>query len=193
MKKLSIIFIFLLSFQNISSADTISEYEVAGLKLGKSITEIMTIEKIIESVVQRSEDERYFTVEYVPNTSIFPNLDFETYYIAIDMINEELKIVSFTGLKWFDNNFEGCMKKQNKYANKFERIFRIKKEILPIRDFSDKYGPGSKWRAIIFEYPVKANTASVLCYHYGDFPDQNNLKVSVLTREYADSITIDQN
>jgi len=190
MKKLSIIFIFLLSLQNISSADTISEYEEAGLKLGKSIIEIMTIDKILESVVERSADERYLTVEYVPDTSIYPNLDFDYYLITIDMSDEELKIVSFTALEWFDNDFEGCVKKQNIYANKFERIFRIKKEVHPIKDFSDKYGPGSKWRAIIFEYPVKANTASVLCYHYGDFPDQNNLKVSVLTREYADSITV---
>ena len=106
------------------------------------------------------------------------------------MSNDELKIASFTAMEYLPNDFEGCVKKQNIYANKFEKILRIKKEIIPIRDFSDLYGAGSKWRAIIFEYPVKANTASVLCYHYGDFPDQNNLKVSVLTREYADSITV---
>ena len=47
MKKLSLIIIFLLTFQNISLADTISEYEEAGLKLGKSILEIMNMDKVI--------------------------------------------------------------------------------------------------------------------------------------------------
>ena len=191
MKKLSLIIFFLLTLQNLSYADTISEYEEAGLKLGKSILEVMTFEKIIESVVERSKDERYLTVEHVPDTSVYPNLDFNYYLITIDMSNDELKIASFTAMEYLPNDFEGCMKKQNIYANKFEKIFRIKKEILPIRDFSDLYGAGSKWRAIIFEYPVKANAASVLCYHYGDFPKENNLKLNVFTRDYADSITID--
>ena len=73
MKKLSLVIIFLLTFQNISLADTISEYEEAGMKLGKSILEIMTMDKIIESIVQK-EGEKYVTVEYVPDTSIYPSL-----------------------------------------------------------------------------------------------------------------------
>ena len=76
MKKISFIIFFLLFFQNLSYSDTISEYEEAGLKLGKSILEVMTFEKIIESVVDRSKDERYLTVEYVPDNSVYPNLDF---------------------------------------------------------------------------------------------------------------------
>ena len=190
MKKLSLVIIFLLTFQNISLADTISEYEEAGLKLGKSILEIMTMDKIIESIVQK-EGEKYVTVEYVPDTSIYPSIDFDYYLITFDMRNEDLKIISFTAMEYFPDDFEGCMKKQKIYANKFERIFRIKKEVIPIKDFSDLYGPGSKWSAIIFEYPVKANTASVLCYLYGDSPETNNLKINVISREYADSITID--
>ena len=69
--------------------------------------------------------------------------------------------------------------------------YKFENQTKLIKDFSDKYGPGSKWRAIIFEYPVKANAASVLCYHYGDFPEGNNLKINFFTRDYADSITID--
>ena len=111
MKKISFIIFFLLSFQNLSYSDTISEYEEAGLKLGKSILEVMTFEKIIESVVDRSKDERYLTVEYVPDNSVYPNLDFNYYLITIDMSNEELKIASFSAMEYLPNNFEGCVKK----------------------------------------------------------------------------------
>ena len=75
MKKFFTIFIFLLSLQNISSADSISDYEVAGLKLGKSIIKVMSIEEIIDNLVQRSDDERYMTIKYVPDNSIYSNLD----------------------------------------------------------------------------------------------------------------------
>ena len=40
MKKISLIIFFLLILQNLLYADTISEYEEAGLKLGKSVIEI---------------------------------------------------------------------------------------------------------------------------------------------------------
>ena len=108
-----------------------------------------------------------------------------------DINDEELKIVSFTSLEWFKNDFEGCMKKQDIIANKLEKIFKIKKEVHDIVDFSHLYGPGCNWRPIIFEYPIKANTASVLCYHYGDNPEEDNLKIAIHTRKYADFITVD--
>ena len=80
--------------------------------------------------------------------------------------------------------------KTERGANKYEKIFKIKKEDLGILDFTEKYGEGSKWRPIIFEYRIKRSTASVLCYHYANQPDLNNIKVTVHTRKYADHITV---
>ena len=125
--------------------------------------------------------------------------EFDEYYLTIDSSDENLPIVAVTAIEWFKTDFDACIKKQNQYANKYEKIFKIKKEVLPIQDFSDKYGPGSKWRPIIFERPnfqtIKSDTASVLCYHYGTSPEndlfgEDNLKINVLTREYADAITV---
>ena len=173
-----------------SSADTISDYEVGGLKLGKSLYELMTQEEMIENIVNVSENEQYYTATYIPNIFTYPDLDFGLYMATFDINDEELKIVSFFAFEEFPNDFEGCMKKQNIIANKFEKIFKIKKEDLGILDISEKYGEGSKWRPIIFEYRIKRNTASVLCYHYADQPDRNNIKVTVHARKYADYITV---
>ena len=202
MRKIFINVFLALLWCNVGFADTISEYEMAGAKLKISILEIMTEEQVAENLHSRDwADEKYLHIKYVPDSSIYQNLEFNEYYLTIDSSDENLPIVSVTAIEWFKTDFDACMKKQNIYANKFERIFRIKKEILPIADFSDKYGPGSKWRPIIFEHPnfkrIKSNTASVLCYHYGTFPEndlfgKDNLKISVLTRKYADAITIDK-
>ena len=52
----------------------------------------------------------------------------------------------------------------------------------------------------IFEHPnfktLKSDTASILCYHYGTSPEndlygEDNLKINILTREYADLITVE--
>ena len=200
MKKLSLFVFLVLMWCNVGFADAISEYEMAGAKLKISILEIMTEEQVVENLHSRDwADEKYLHIKYVPDSSIYQNLEFNEYYLTIDSSDENLPIVSVTAIEWFKTDFDACMKKQNIYANKFERIFRIKKEILPIADFSDKYGPGSKWRPIIFEHPnfqtIKSNTASVLCYHYGTSPEndlfgEDNLKIYILTREYADAITV---
>ena len=200
MKKLSLYVFLVLMWCNVGFADAISEYEMAGAKLKISILEIMTVEQVAENLHSRDwADEKYLHIKYVPDASKYQNLEFNEYYLTIDSSDENFPIVSVTAIEWFKTDFDACMKKQNIYANKFERIFRIKKEILPIADFSDKYGPGSKWRPIIFERPnfqtIKSNTASVLCYHYGTSPEndlfgEDNLKISILTREYADAITV---
>ena len=185
---------------NVSFADTISDYEMAGAKLKISILEIMTIDQIKENIIGvDSYDPKYFQIKYIPDINKYQNLDFNEYYLTIDSSDEIYPIASITAIKWFKTDFDACTKEQNIYANKFERIFGIKKEVHPIKDFSDKYGPGSKWRAIIYERPnfqkIKSDTASVLCYHYGTSPENDlfgsdNLKINILTREYANTITI---
>ena len=178
----------------------ISDYEMAGAKLNISILEIMNADEVAENVISRDErDEKYFHIKYVPDATKYQNLEFNEYYVTINISNEIYPIVAISAIEWFKTDFDACTKEQNIYANKFERIFGIKKEVHPIKDFSDKYGPGSKWRAIIYERPnfqkIKSDTASVLCYHYGTPPENDlfgsdNLKINILTREYANTITI---
>ena len=118
---------------NVGFADAISEYEMAGAKLKISILEIMTVEQVAENLHSRDwADEKYLHIKYVPDSSIYQNLEFNEYYLTIDSSDENLPIVSVMAIEWFKTDFDACMKKQNIYANKFERIFRIKKEILPI-------------------------------------------------------------
>ena len=199
MKKLSLYIFLVLMWCNVCYSE-ISDYEMAGAKLNISILEIMNVDQVAENVISRDErDEKYFHIKYVPDATKYQNLEFNEYYVTIDSSDEIFPIVAITAIEWFKIDFDACLKKQIIYANKFEKIFRMKKEIHPISDFSDRYGSGSKWRPIIFEHPnfqtIKSDTASILCYHYGTSPEndlygEDNLKINILTREYADLITI---
>tara|TARA_B100002019_G_scaffold251771_1_gene232371 strand:+ start:68 stop:691 length:624 start_codon:yes stop_codon:yes gene_type:complete len=203
LRKLTFLSSLILLWCNVGIADSISEFEMAGAKLKIGILEVMTIEQIEENLEGTdSYDEKYFRVKYIPDPTKFKNLNFEEYYLTIDSSNEIYPIVAISAIKWFDTDFDKCVEQQNMYADKLEKIFGIKKEILPIQDFSHKYGTGSKWRPIIYEHPnfkkIKSDTASVLCYHYGTSPEndlygKDNLKINLLTREYADVITVKRN
>jgi len=95
MKRLSLYMLLGLLWCTASFADTISNYEVGGLKLGKSLYELMTKEEVIENVVNRSENKQYYTVSYIPNILIYPDLDFGLYMVTFDVADEEIKILSF--------------------------------------------------------------------------------------------------
>ena len=114
---------------NVGFADAISEYEVAGAKLGKSILEIMSRDQLIENIMSTAKgsetSKRYIIIKYVPDASKYQNLEFDEYYLTIDSSDENLPIVAVTAIEWFKTDFDACIKKQNQYANKYEKIFKI--------------------------------------------------------------------
>ena len=201
MKKIIILFILILFKTNLYSE--ISQFKIAGASLRQSILDIMTEDEIIKNAAlanQSENSDRYAIVLYDKNLNNLPEAkNYGMIYFTIDLYDENLPIVGITLYKEYGTDFTSCMKEQKLIAQKYEKIFKIKKEEFPIKDFSDKYGPGSKWKAIVFEKPnfktIKSDTASVLCYHYGMSKEnklhgQDNLKVNIFTRDYADAITV---
>lgn len=200
MKKLFLILLFTSFFSNKLFPD-IDQYKIGGVSLGSSILDVMSENEIIDNTLQKSSHgEQYFIIDYNKNLSNFPETkNFDNIYFTIDIDDENFSIVAITMYKSYGTDFNSCKKKQKLLANKYEKIFKIKKEELPEKDFSSIYGKGSRWKAIIFEKPnfkvIKSNTASVLCYHYGmstenELHGQDNLKVNILTRKFADAATV---
>ena len=200
MKKIIILFILILFKTNLYSE--ISQFKIAGASLRQSILDIMTEDEIIKNagLANQSENsDRYAYVVYDKNLNNLPEAkNYDMIYFTIDLYDENLPIVGITLFKLYGTDFNSCMKEQKLIAQKYEKIFKIKKEEFPIKDFSDKYGPGAKWKAIVFEKPnfktIKSDTASVLCYHYGskenELYGEDNLKINIFTRDYANAITI---
>lgn len=200
MKKLFLILLFTSFFSNKLFPD-IDQYKIGGVSLGSSILDVMSENEIIDNTLQKSSHgEQYFIIDYNKNLSNFPETkNFDNIYFTIDIDDENFSIVAITMYKSYGTDFNSCKKNQKLLANKYEKIFKIKKEELPEKDFSSIYGKGSRWKAIIFEKPnfkvIKSNTASVLCYHYGmstenELHGQDNLKVNILTRKFADAATV---
>ena len=185
-----ILFLILFSiFQfNLSHADSIKNYEKGGLKLGKSLLELMTLDEIIEGLNPISKGEDYIATVYIPNPFTYPD-ELGMYLVVFDPEDEDFKITGFYLFEDFPNDFEGCMKKQDEYVKTNSKLFNLKPADYGVQP---KPGGSGKWRAVIFEYPRKKETSSVLCYHFEDKPERNNLKMGVLTRKFADYISVSQ-
>ena len=88
-----ILFLILFSiFQfNLSHADSIKNYEKGGLKLGKSLLELMTLDEIIEGLNPISKGEDYIATVYVPNPFTYPD-ELGLYLAVFDPEDEDFKI-----------------------------------------------------------------------------------------------------
>jgi len=175
-------------FCNVSQAGSIKDYEKGGMKLGKSLLELMTYDEIVEGLRSISHGNDFAATLYIPNPFTYPE-EIGLYYVAFKSDDENFIIQGFYLFEQYPNDFEGCMKKQNEYMETNTKLFNLKPEDYGIQPRPG--GPG-KWRAVIFEYPRLKETSSILCYHFEDDPDRNNLKMGVLTRELANYISVSQ-
>ena len=127
----------------------------------------------------------FISTLYIPNPFTYPE-EIGLYLVIFKSDDEKFIIQGFSLFEQFPNDFAGCMKKQDEYVKTNKKLFNLK----PV-DYGIEPRPGGpgKWRAVIFEYSPPRETSSVLCYHFEDDPERNNLKMGVLTREFANYIS----
>lgn len=187
-KKLYLYFFLILIWCNISNAGSIKDYQKGGLKLGGSLLDLMYEEEIKENFYPITKGDKFTSVMYIPNVFTYPE-EIGLYLVIVKPNDKNYIIHGFYLFEDFPNDFEGCMKKQDEYMTINSKLFNLKPQ-----DFGVQPRPGGpgKWRAVIFEYPILKETSSILCYHFEDDPDRNNLKMGVLTREFANHISVRQ-
>ena len=188
MKKISLYIFLVLMWCNVSNAGSIKDYEKGGMKLGKSLLELMTYDEIVEGLRPISHGDDFISTLYIPNPFTYPE-EIGLYLVIFKSDDEKFIIQGFSLFEQFPNDFAGCMKKQDEYVKTNKKLFNLK----PV-DYGIEPRPGGpgKWRAVIFEYSPPRETSSVLCYHFEDDPERNNLKMGVLTREFANYISVKQ-
>ena len=186
-KKLYLYFFLILIWCNISNAGSIKDYQKGGLKLGGSLLDLMYEEEIKENFYPITKGDKFTSVMYIPNVFTYPE-EIGLYLVIVKPNDKNYIIHGFYLFEDFPNDFEGCMKKQDEYMTINSKLFNLKPQDFGVQPSQVAW----KWRAVIFEYPILKETSSILCYHFEDDPDRNNLKMGVLTREFANHISVRQ-
>ena len=190
MKKFLVILVLGLIFCNVSNAGSIKDYEKGGLKLGGSLLDLMYEDEIKENFYPITHGDKFTSVMYIPNVFTYPE-EVGLYLVIVKPNDKNYTIQGFYLFEDFPNDFEGCMKKQDEYMKINTKLFNLKPDDYGIATHPNPDTNG-KWRAVIFEYTPKKETSSILCYHFEDEPERNNLKMGVLTREFANHISVRQ-
>ena len=187
MKKLSVcLFLILFSFSASSFADDIRDFEIEGVTIGDSLLDYMSEEEIKENVGFVYEDKK-FTVSYYNKSS-------EVYdEVAIEYKSKDktYKIHGVQGVLYFENNIEGCYKKQDEVEKEISLMFdETKKKNWGILTNPSR-AEGSTYKGITFDLNNGART-TIECYHYSDAPQDDHLKIATSSKElseYIDYIT----
>ena len=183
MKKLFIIIIIFISFQTLSKADDIRDFEIEGMSIGDSLLDFVGKDKI--------QSEKFF-YNQAKNNKKFAHFDFlvSSNYdkVNVSFINTDTKFVikKISGIIWFKDNIKSCLKKKDEIVNSIQSIFsNITVENFKKRKhFADK---NSYTYLSVFYFPGKKpqNSVRVECYDWSkSLTYTDHLNVAIVLSEY---------
>ena len=181
MKKLSAyLFLILFSFSASSFADDISDFEIAGMSIGDSLLDYMSEEEIKENAINVYEDNKFIVSVYNKSHEIYDDVAIE-----YKLNDKKYKIHGLQGMVYFENDIEGCYKKQDEIEKEISLMFEETKK----KNWGILTNPGSAEgstvKGITFVFNNGAR-AAIECYHYSESPQIDHLKIGTNSKELAD-------
>jgi len=182
MKKLLLILILTFSFQTLTKADDIRDFEIEGMSIGDSALDFFS-----ESDIKKNSKDYFKDKKYTPVQN--DNYSFFKVYDAVDFTfktgDDKYILHNINGILFYDNkNIKDCYIKMDKIAIDIQsNINFIKKSNKETHSHSaDKTGK-SKFTDIIFI--LNDGYIILTCYDYSvEHASQNHLSVSVDTKKF---------
>jgi len=191
MKRLLIILILTLSFQTLTKADNIRDFEIEGMSIGDSLLDYFS----------KDEIEDYITLDYYKTLSIdyreiyglaeFKRLPrFKTYTnVTMDFFKKdnEFIIQTISGVI-FVNNLEDCHDKQNQIDDELSKVFKnTSRETNQNNHSFDKTG-NSKTKAINYWFD-NGDLVTLICTDWSNeitssYGWSDNLSLEIKSKEY---------
>ena len=192
-KVLSSIIVLIFSFQSLTKADDIRDFEIEGIALGDSALQFFSKNQIIKN----SRDDHYVNNKYTPVQNDY--FDFFQTYDAVDFnfrTNDSKFIIeSLSGIIIYHNKpIENCYAKMKEIISDLDAEFSnlektdIKTSIHP--------SPKNKSRKSTYTHVYynfnNGDSISVTCYDYSkEHGSQDHLNVNLQTKEFGDWLIYD--
>ena len=187
MNRLIIILILTLSFQSLVKAEDISDFEIEGMSINKSVLDYISVNEVLDNTIPYFETKReYYITGIVSNLKLYDQV--EIYLKSND--NKYIIKTIIAGL--FIDDLDQCLKQKKKIVNDLDKIFlNIKKISGSKKHESDPTGKSIHY---IDQYNLGyPNHIRVECTQFSDDMinsgmAQNSLNVVVMTKEINDWI-----
>ena len=175
---------FILLFSSSIFAEDISDFQIEGMSIGDSLLDYMSEEEIKNNVGFIYPDK-----EFSVSTYIKTNKNYDKIGIEYKSKDRKYIIYGIFGYIYFSNNISTCYKKQEEIIKDLELLFgKNSFNDWGILVFKEK--DNSTYRPITYEF-ISEDAISVSCYNFPLNPINNNLKVSILSKEFKEYLYSD--
>ena len=184
MKRLLLILILTFSFQSLTKADDIKDFEIEGMSVGDSLLDFFSQEEIKNSTTYKYKNNKFIGVDLrLKNTEVYELV--QIHYKP----GKEYIIASTVGAIFYED-INNCYKKKDKIVTDLSKSLEGFKIINDgtFQASEDETGK-STMTAVVFE--LESGEVGVTCsYFSNEFKIknnyQNNIRVDISTKEFSD-------
>ena len=185
MIRLLLIFILTLSFQSLTKADNIKDFEIEGISIGDSVLDFFS-----KKDIKKNTWDYFKNKEFTPLQFDYPK--FAQTYDAIDISyktsDQNFTIKALSGIIFYTDKKEinKCYKKMDDIVSDIRSLFsNLNETPKKTHKHSGTNDNGkSTFTSVYFEFP-NLDSIAVQCYNYSEESgDQNHLRISIRTKEY---------
>jgi len=188
MKFLLVFIVLIFNFQSLTKADNISDFEIEGMSVNKSVLDYMSVNEVADNTLPYFKTKRkYYIISVANNLKLYDQVEI---YLKT---NDNKFIIKSILAGLFIDNLDQCLKKKNEIVKDLDQIFlNIKKLSGSKKHEAD---PSGKSIQYIDQYNLGfPNHIRVECTQFSDDIinsgiAQNSLNVVVMTKEINDWIT----
>jgi hypothetical protein len=191
MKRLILILILTLSFQALSKADDISDFQIEGMSIGDSALDYFTKDEITKNIKwhynNNKKNNEFVIVEFYNYKSAN---QYDGIQIAVKPKDKKYKIYVIAGaIKYTNTKIEDCYSEMEEIDTELLDVFPSsdrEEEVTILK--ADKTGKSNV--NSVYYFFTDGGNASVQCYYYSkNFPSsnsKNNLRVGIRSKEYRE-------
>ena len=198
MKRLLLILILTFSFQTLSRADDLRDFEIAGISVGDSLLEHFSKETILEELNSPFtfiyKDNKFADIAIGNTDTYVLNKKFDNYYdlgVVIKPNDKNFRIYKISGRIFCKNDFNICLSKKTEIVSELINFFG--NEATPDTFDAvlgyDKTG-NSKSYATVFNFKAHEDLVRIVATNWSQKLTEekkwgDNLKIEIFLREFV--------
>jgi hypothetical protein len=185
MRRLLLILILTLSFQNLSKADDIRDLEIEGMSIGESLLEFFD-EKTIKRGVRNHiyADDTFFDVEIYNHKSFnkYQNVSF-----SLKKSDKKYKIYQIVGFNIYESNIEECLNQVDVVSQKISSVLKDTNKVKKTSSHDGDPTGESKVKQIVYWH--KSGSIFIECIDWSEKITKekmwgDNFSVGIAAEEY---------
>ena len=190
MKKLLLILILTLSFQTLSKADDIRDFQIEGMSIGDSLLDYFSEDEIkIKLNNANFTTKKQYSIITIPKLSTSSKYD--TVSITLKSNDKKYKIFTIDGILYYNNNIKKCYKEQDIVVKEISNLFP---EITPSKGKIRKHRADKTGKTTVKNrsFRLSKGLISIGCNDWSkDLTSKkgwkDSLRIGIVSQEYLDT------